>query len=176
MSKTETWTLEPAPGMKSSLVGLFLAQLDDQNRNLAEDTRGLTPDELEWQPAPGMNTIGMLFAHIALVEVAWIGAAAQGLEFFKIDELPVKWADSGIPLAPEAAPPSCGAPGFAGTAPRSTTMWAGRSTTCSSTRPATTGRSICSATSTAWHVPRSSSCPVSGMACQPAHAASPRAA
>jgi uncharacterized damage-inducible protein DinB len=106
MPKTETYTLEPAPGMKSSLVGLFLAQLDDQNRNLAEDTRGLTPEELEWQPAPGMNTIGMLLAHIALVEVGWIGAAAKGLEFFKIDELPVRWADSGIPLAPEAAPPA----------------------------------------------------------------------
>ena len=91
--------------MKSSLVGLFLAQLDDLNANLTEDTRGLTPDELAWQPAPGMNTIGMLLAHIALVEVGWIGTAAKGLEFFKIDELPVKWADSGMPLAPEAAPP-----------------------------------------------------------------------
>jgi uncharacterized damage-inducible protein DinB len=106
MPKTETCTLEPTPGMKSRLVGLFLAQLDDQNRNLAEDTRGLTPEELAWQPAPGMNTIGMLLAHIALVEVGWIGAAAKGLEFFKIDELPVRWADSGIPLAPEAAPPA----------------------------------------------------------------------
>jgi uncharacterized damage-inducible protein DinB len=92
--------------MKSSLVGLFLAQLDDQNRNLAEDTRGLTPDELYWQPAPGMNTIGMLLAHIALVEVAWIGAAARGLDFFQIDELPVKWADSGVPLPADAAPPA----------------------------------------------------------------------
>jgi len=106
MPKTETYTLEPAPGMKSSLVGLFLAQLDDQNKNLAEDTRGLTPEELEWQPAPGMNTIGMLLAHIALVEVGWIGTAAKGLDFFKIDELPVSWADSGIPLAPDAAPPA----------------------------------------------------------------------
>jgi uncharacterized damage-inducible protein DinB len=28
--------------------------------------------ELEWQPAPGMNTIGMLLAHIAIAEVWWI--------------------------------------------------------------------------------------------------------
>jgi uncharacterized damage-inducible protein DinB len=106
MPKTETYTLEPAPGMKSSLVGLFLAQLDDQNKNLTEDTRGMTPEELQWQPAPGMNTIGMLLAHIALVEVGWIGAAAQGLEFFKINELPVTFADSGMPLAAGAAPPA----------------------------------------------------------------------
>jgi uncharacterized damage-inducible protein DinB len=106
MPKTEAYILEPAPGMKSSLVGLFLAQLDDQSKSLTEDTRGLTPDELAWQPAPGMNTIGMLLAHIALVEVAWIGAAAKGLDFFKIDELPVTWADSGMPLPPDAAPPA----------------------------------------------------------------------
>ncbi|TMQ49633.1 MAG: DUF664 domain-containing protein [Candidatus Eisenbacteria bacterium] len=106
MPKTETYTLEPAPGMKSGLVGLFLAQLDDQNKNLTDDTRGATPEELAWQAAPGMNTIGMLLAHIALVEVGWIGAAAVGLDFFKIDELPVKWADSGIPLAAGAAPPA----------------------------------------------------------------------
>src|SRR5262245_48194670 len=91
--------------MKSRLAGLFLAQLDDQNANLLEDTRGLTPEELAWQPAPGMNTVGMLLAHIALVEVGWIGAAALGLDFFKIDELPVSWADSGIPLAAGAPPP-----------------------------------------------------------------------
>src|SRR5881396_3815576 len=99
MPRSETYILEPAEGMKSSLVGLFLAQLDDLNKNLADDARGATAEELAWQPAPGMNTIGMLLAHIALVEVGWIGAAAVGLDFFKIDELPVKWADSGIPLA-----------------------------------------------------------------------------
>src|SRR5436190_19619365 len=92
--------------MKSRQVALFVAQLDDVSRNLTDHTRGLTPDELEWQPAPGMNTIGMLLAHIALVEVGWIGAAALGLEFFKIDELPVSFADSGIPLAPGAGPPA----------------------------------------------------------------------
>lgn len=104
MPKIETWTLEPAPGMKSRQVGLFFAQLEDVRRKLLDDTRGLTVDELEWQPAPGMNTIGMLLAHIALVEVGWIGAAALGLDFFKINELPVSFADSGIPLAPGAPP------------------------------------------------------------------------
>ncbi len=106
MPKSETWTLEPAPGMRSDTVGIFLAELEEQNRVLTADTRGATPDELAWQPAPGMNTIGMLLAHIALVEVGWIGAAARGLDFFKIDELPVQWADTGMPAAPEAAPPA----------------------------------------------------------------------
>ena len=98
MAQVVNRTLEPAPGMKSKAVGLFLWQLEDQSRRLTEDTRGLTPEELEWQPAPGMNTIGMLLAHIALVEAGWIGAAALGMDWAKIDVLPVKWPDSGIPL------------------------------------------------------------------------------
>jgi uncharacterized damage-inducible protein DinB len=106
MAKIVNRTLEPSSGMKSKRVGLFLWQLDDQSRRLMEDTRGATPDELAWQPEPGMNTIGMLFAHVALVEVAWIGAAAKGLEWSKVDVLPVKWPDSGIPLAPASPPPA----------------------------------------------------------------------
>ena len=98
--------LEPAEGTRSKLAGLFLWQLDDQSRRLTEDTRGATPEELAWQPAPGMNTIGMLLAHIALVEAGWIGTSALGLEWTKIDVLPVKWPDSGIPLAPGDEPPA----------------------------------------------------------------------
>jgi|SRR5262245_10033050 len=67
--------LTPTPGIASRLAGLFLWQLDDQSRRLTEDTRGATPEELAWQPAPGMNTIGMLLAHIAAVEVGWVRAA-----------------------------------------------------------------------------------------------------
>ena len=105
MPKIVNRTLEPAPGMKSKRVGLMLWQLDDQSRRLMEDTRGATPEELAWQPAPGMNTIGMLLAHVALVEAAWIGAAAREMEWAKVDVLPVKWPDCGIPLAPGAPPP-----------------------------------------------------------------------
>jgi len=97
--------LEPIAGTQSKSVGLFLWQLEDQSRRLKEDTRGATAEELAWQPGPGMNTMGMLLAHIALVETGWIGASALGLEWSKIDLLPVTWSDSGIPLPPDAAPP-----------------------------------------------------------------------
>ena len=106
MSQIMQRFLEPKPGMQSKAVGLFLWQLDDQTRRLKEDTRGATSEELAWQPAPGMNTMGMLLAHIALVEAGWIGAAALGLEWTKIDVLPVTWPDSGIPLPADAAPPA----------------------------------------------------------------------
>jgi len=60
--------LEPAPGCRSAEVALLLAALDDQSRRLIGHTRDLAPAELAWQPAPGMNTIGMLLAHIAVAE------------------------------------------------------------------------------------------------------------
>jgi uncharacterized damage-inducible protein DinB len=67
-----TRLLEPPAGYASREVASFMAQLDDQTRRLREDTRGLPEEALSWQLAPGMNTIGMLLAHIAIVEVYWI--------------------------------------------------------------------------------------------------------
>ena len=63
--------MAPLPEFRSREAGSFLAQLDDQLRLLRERTRDLTPEDLMWQPAPGMNTIGMLLAHLAIVEVWW---------------------------------------------------------------------------------------------------------
>lgn len=105
MSVIERSILEVPSAFRSQQAALLMASLDDQHALLVRDLEGITTAELEWQSRPGMNTIGMLLAHIALVEVGWIGAAALGLDFFKIDELPVSFADSGIPAAPGAAPP-----------------------------------------------------------------------
>ena len=59
---------------------LYMAgQLDDQLRRMKEDVEGLDPETLEWQVAPGRNTIGMLLAHIAVAEVWWIQAGAKGI-------------------------------------------------------------------------------------------------
>ena len=77
MTVVEENVLVPPAGYAASEVGLFLAQLDDQNLRLIEDTRGADAAELAWQPAPGMNTIGMLLAHIAVVEVFWISVASS---------------------------------------------------------------------------------------------------
>lgn len=64
--------IKVSDSFKSQQIGLFVAQLDDQNRRLFEDLKDITPAELEWQSAIGMNTIGMLLAHMALVEVWWM--------------------------------------------------------------------------------------------------------
>ena len=98
--------LAPAPEATSRLFGLFLWQLDDQSRRLTEDTRGASPEELAWQPAPGMNTIGMLLAHIAMVEIGWVEAGILGRPWACDDVLHMNYQDCGIPMAPGDAPPS----------------------------------------------------------------------
>jgi len=98
--------LVPAPGVASKLAGLFLWQLDDQSRRLGEDTRGATPEELAWQPVPGMNTIGMLLAHIAAVEVGWVRAAVFGKDRDSGEVLGLTKRQIHMPLPPDGLPPS----------------------------------------------------------------------
>ena len=69
--------MKPAPGFKSAEVGSFFAQMEDQTKRLLDAIADITPAELEWQSAPGMNTIGMLLAHLAGAEVGW---ALRGME------------------------------------------------------------------------------------------------
>ncbi|HEU4764498.1 MAG TPA: DUF664 domain-containing protein [Candidatus Eisenbacteria bacterium] len=97
-------TLAPLTDFRSAEAGLFVAQLDDQLRLVKEATRGLTPDDLQWQPAPGMNTIGMLLAHLAVVEVWWTKFALGGEPAADVDDvLGIGGDDDGLPL-PEGAP------------------------------------------------------------------------
>jgi len=97
--------LESKPGSASRQAGLFLWQLDDQSRRLGEDTRRATVAELTWQPRPGMNTIGMLLAHIAAVEVGWMRAAVHGTDRDSVQVLGISKREIGMPLAPGALGP-----------------------------------------------------------------------
>ena len=100
--------LVPTEEFASREAALFVAQLDDQSRRLREDTRGLTRDELEWQPARGLNTIGMLLAHIALVEVYWVYVAAEGTRE-GLDCRPllgIGIEDDGMPMPEHGQPPA----------------------------------------------------------------------
>ena len=96
--------IKVADSFKSQQIGLFVAQLDDQNRRLLEDIHDITPAELEWQSAPGMNTIGMLLAHIAIVEAWWmhVGPLAKGSTEAAAEPLPgiigLELKDDGMPI------------------------------------------------------------------------------
>ncbi len=92
-------------GYRSREVASFVAQLDDQLSRLRMATSDLTPGDLQWQPAPGMNTIGMLFAHLAIVEVWWfkIGIGREEAPSVK-DILGIGDDDDGMPIAAGATP------------------------------------------------------------------------
>jgi len=95
------------PGSRSREAAWFIAQLDDQSGRLAGDTSTLTPDALAWQPAPGMNTIGMLLAHIAIVEVFWTQVGPLGLSAFESESvLGIGIDDDGMPMPAGGAPPA----------------------------------------------------------------------
>ena len=64
-------TLPMPQGFRSPEAALFFASLEDQSRLLWSNLEGITTEELQWQPHPGMNTIGMLLAHLAIVETWW---------------------------------------------------------------------------------------------------------
>jgi uncharacterized damage-inducible protein DinB len=109
------------PRGHSHEAALILSMLDDQSRLLLNDLRGIKPAELEWQPKRGMNTIGMLLAHLAIVEVYWLevaagrftpaaiarggGSAADAVQAILWPVLGVGFADAGMPLAKNARPP-----------------------------------------------------------------------
>jgi hypothetical protein len=85
----------------------FAAQLDDQLTRLKKDMVGLEVRHLEWQPHPGTNTIGMLLAHLAVVDVWWIRIAPYGLdpdtEGNKVmaDTIGIHMDDDGLPCPPD---------------------------------------------------------------------------
>lgn len=99
--------IHPAEGFQSREVGSFYSQLQDQSRVLRESVEGITPQELEWQPEPGMNTIGMLLAHNAVAEVLWTQVALLGIT--EPDSKPaigITMEEDGLPIAPDAKAPA----------------------------------------------------------------------
>lgn len=105
-------TLLPLPtGFRSPSAAFVMAGLDEQLAQIRRDVAVLSPADLERQHAPGMNTIGMLLAHIAVAEthILHIGVLArpdsdvQGVIGITMD-------DEGMPLPPDGA----AAPALAG--------------------------------------------------------------
>jgi len=99
-----TLHLQPA-GYASGYVARMAWQMDEQRRLVLDAVRDLTPADLEWQPAPGMNSIGMLLAHIAVAEHHLVAVGVEGLE----DSDPkgvvgISLEEEGMPLEANAPP------------------------------------------------------------------------
>ena len=94
------------------IVALFAAQLDDQLRQLKEAVAELSTTHLEWHPHPGVNTVGMLLAHIAVAEAFWINVAPAGIPLESdgddliLKTIGIRMDDDGLPLAADARHPS----------------------------------------------------------------------
>lgn len=108
MTSPNHYAIEPPAGFRSREAALFVAQLDDQSRRLTADTLALTPAALEWQPAPGHNTMGMLLAHIAYWEVFWTRMVLEDrpMPFEVRDVLGIDRGDIGTPLAADGRAPA----------------------------------------------------------------------
>ncbi len=99
--------IRPAEGFRSQEAASFFSQMEDQSLRLGEAIRGISPEELEWQPAPGMNTIGMLLAHNAIAEAFWVQTGLLGeAEFDPRPSIGIGADDDGMPLPPGAEPPA----------------------------------------------------------------------
>jgi uncharacterized damage-inducible protein DinB len=106
MASIETLLTTPS-GYASETVARFVWQLDEQRRTLLDETRGLTPEDLAWQPAPGMNTMGMLLAHIGYAEAHLVQIGLQGeATGHAHDVIGITEAEEGLPLPPGGRPPA----------------------------------------------------------------------
>ena len=99
--------LEVPTGYRSTHVARILWQMDDQSRRLTEQTRGLGTAELGWQFAPGVNTIGMLMAHIAVAEAHLTHVGLEGRPESDVRSvIGIRVDDDGLPLEAEGQPPA----------------------------------------------------------------------
>lgn len=89
---------------KQKQVALFAAQLDDQLSLLTKSVESLTVKQLEWQLKPGMNTIGMLLAHLAIVDLWWAVIAPKGMQpepegdVINMKVIGIRMDDDGLPM------------------------------------------------------------------------------
>lgn len=105
-SKPISNVLKTPTGYRSDEAASFMGQIDDLTARLVGDLRGLSARELGWQPGPGRNSIGMLLAHLAIVEVWWLGGPALGktdVDFQRV--LGIGGDDDGMPAPPAGRHP-----------------------------------------------------------------------
>lgn len=108
MPKTIRWNVTLPRRYRSKEAAVFIGSLENLTAGLLEDDlKGVTKEELSWQSAPGHNTIGMLLAHLAIVEAYWTMIGVDRIEFPDVrDHLGIGMDDDGMPLAPGGTPPS----------------------------------------------------------------------
>jgi uncharacterized damage-inducible protein DinB len=91
-------------------VASFFSQLDTLSASMFQDLADARPAELAWQPKRGMNTVGMLLAHNAMVEAYWLVIATGVTSVAEADRrmgevFGVPGDFDGLPAEPTDGPP-----------------------------------------------------------------------
>ncbi len=95
----------PAEGFRSLEVAVKVTELGAVHELIREAVDGLTPAQLDRQPAPGRNSAGMLLAHVAMVEVHLGQVGLLGEPDGRVEQvLGVGADDDGMRLEPGGAP------------------------------------------------------------------------
>jgi|SRR5882757_4992686 len=95
----------------NAIVSTTAAQLDLLLAALIERVKDANVEQLEWQPRRGVNTIGMLLAHIAVAEVYWVSIADRRIESDEeLDQLiqdivGIRMEEDGIPISKDDVHP-----------------------------------------------------------------------
>jgi len=105
MNRDVVTLIVPLEGFRSAQVAAYVAELEELRERIVLATMALSPEQLMWQPRPGMNTIGMLLAHIAVAEthVGQVGLLGERDSHVE-DVIGIHVDDDGLPLAPGAPP------------------------------------------------------------------------
>jgi uncharacterized damage-inducible protein DinB len=99
--------LEIPRGWRSREAASFALQLQFLSARRFVDIASATPAELAWQPQRGANTIGMLLAHVEIVEVFWMLRATSGESPARLRRiLGIAMEDDGIPIPRHGRPPA----------------------------------------------------------------------
>jgi hypothetical protein len=99
--------LEIPAGWPSREAASFMKQLEFLSARRFSDLEGCGAAELSWQPRPGANTIGMLLAHVEIVEVFWLLLALDAWKPARMQRiLGIGVDDDGLPLPAGGRPPA----------------------------------------------------------------------
>lgn len=101
-------TPEGYDSVRAPTVSSAAAQLDFLLASLRRRMRDATVGQLEWQLRPGVNTIGMLLAHLAVSETYWVAIFSPAVG--DADEIicaviGIHEDDDGMPLPAHGAHP-----------------------------------------------------------------------
>ena len=98
--------------LRAPVVSAAAAQLDTLLASLRRRMQEASVAQLEWQLRPGVNTVGMLLAHLAVSEADWSCWFSPGIASREAEEMRVRAVigiamnDDGMPLPPNGPHPA----------------------------------------------------------------------